>query len=259
MSVLRGAGAPDNGRMNAAVPAESAVHPDNRAEAPLHGLSSMATRGLLAELVPLCETSIGIALHLESIGGVDVLRRIQAGEPVDWVVLASDAIDRLVLSGHLQPGSRVDLVRSEVAVAVPQGAALPDLSSASALREAVLAAPAVAYSTGPSGVAVQAMFERWGAAELLKPRTVVAPPGVPVAALLASGQATLGFQQLSELMGEPGIRVAGLMPPDSRITTVFSGAVGVQSGRSVAVRAVLDFWASAGLAEHKRRHGMDPA
>jgi molybdate transport system substrate-binding protein len=245
--------------MTAAPAHPSAAEAERFAEVRLRGLSSMATRGLLAELGPLCAPGIGTALDVASLGGVDVLRRVQAGEPVDLVFLASDAIDRLVASGHLQEGSRVDLVRSEVAVAVPEGATLPDLRSESTLREAVLAAPQVSYSTGPSGVAVQALFERWGLGAVMKARTVVAPPGVPVAAILASGQAALGFQQLSELMGEPGIQVAGLMPPDARITTVFSGAISVHTPHADAARQVLAFLASDGLADIKRQHGMDPA
>ncbi len=244
--------------MTAAAAHSSAAEAESFAGVRLRGLSSMATRGLLAALAPLCAPGVGTALDVESLGGVDVLRRVQAGDPVDLVFLASDAIDRLLSSGHLQEGSRVDLVRSEVAVAVPEGAAWPDLRSESALREAVLAAPTVSYSTGPSGVAVQALFERWGMGAVMKARTVVAPPGVPVAALLASGQAALGFQQLAELMGEPGIQVAGLMPPEVRITTVFSGAVGIHTAQADAARQVLTFLASEGLTDVKRQHGMDP-
>jgi ABC-type molybdate transport system substrate-binding protein len=113
----------------------------------------MATKPLLADLVALYQAQApGVQVLVESVGGVDAAKRVQAGEAFDGVVLASDAIDKLVSSGHVLAGSRVDLVRSGVAVAVPAGQPVPDISTEAALKAAVLAAPTLGYSTGPSGV-----------------------------------------------------------------------------------------------------------
>ena len=121
---------------------------------PLAVISSMATKALLTELLAEFQRlPPGRAVALESVGGVDAARRVAAGEALDAVVLGSDAIDQLIASGHVRAGSRVDIVRSGVAIAVRAGAPRPDTGSEAALKAAVLAARSVGYSTGPSGVA----------------------------------------------------------------------------------------------------------
>ena len=224
----------------------------------LRGISSMATRQLLAELAALHEQRGGQAVAFESVGGVDAAKRVAAGEAFDVVALASDAIDKLIAAGHLLPGSKVDLVHSGVAVAVREGAPLPDLSTEDAVRQAVLAAPSLSCSTGPSGVALARLFERWGIAAQIAPRIVTAPPGVPVGSLVAKGEVALGFQQLSELIHLPGIAVAGPLPPAIQITTTFSAGIGAASTRAEETRALLAFMASPEAAEAKRRQGMSP-
>jgi len=219
----------------------------------------MATRALLEELAAAHSHSTGVAASFVAMGGVEAARRVAAGEVFDVVALASDAIDKLVAAGRLNAAGKVDLARSGVAVAVRAGAQRPDISTGNALRSAVLAAPRIAYSTGPSGVALVALFERWGIADEVRSRLLQAPPGVPVGSLLARGEAALGFQQLSELMGVEGIDLLGPLPPEIQITTVFSAAPAIGCTQSEAARALLEFMASADSASIKRRHGMEPA
>lgn len=223
------------------------------------GISSMATRQVLAELIEGFQRKTGQPVRIESVGGVDAAKRVQAGEAFDVVILASDAIDKLVASGHVQAGSRVDLVRSGVAVAVRAGAPEPDISSEDAVRAAVLAAPSVSYSTGPSGVALARLFERWGITEQIKDRIVTPPPGIPVGSLVAKGEVALGFQQLSELINLDGITVLGPLPPAIQITTTFTAGVCTGSQQGDAVRAMLAYMASPEAAAAKQRQGMDPA
>lgn len=219
----------------------------------------MATRQLLAELVAQYRQRTGLPVEIESVGGVDAARRVQAGEPFDLVVLGSDAIDKLMAAGCLVPGSKVDLVVSGTSVAVPQGAPRPDISSEEGLRQAVLAAPSVSYSTGPSGVALARLFERWGIAGQIAGRVVTPPPGTPVGSLVARGEVALGFQQLSELIHVPGLDIVGPLPAAIAIDTVFSGAACLRSTRPDAVRELLAFMASPETAEATRRQGMAPA
>lgn len=227
---------------------------------PLRLISSMATRALLADLAAACAREPARAeLALESVGGVDAARRVRAGEPFDAVVLAADAIDALAAEGHIVPGSRVDLVRSEVAVAVRAGAARPDIGSEAAVRSAVLAAGSLGYSTGPSGVQLLQLFERWGIAEQIRSRLVQAPPGVPVGRLVAEGRVELGFQQAPELIGLPGITVLGALPAPIRITTVFAAGLAAASTQPAAVRALLAWMASPATADIKQRNGMEAA
>jgi molybdate transport system substrate-binding protein len=219
----------------------------------------MATRQVLAELADAYQASTGVAVHLESVGGVDAARRVQAGEPFDLVVLAADAIDKLAVGGAVLAGSKVDLVNSPVAVAVRAGAPVPDIATQEELRRAVQAAASIGYSTGPSGTALLRLFERWGIATEIGPRLLQAPPGVPVGTLVAGGEVALGFQQLSELIHLKGIALAGLLPAPVQIITTFSGAVCAASNQADAARRVLAFMASPEAAAAKRRHGLEPA
>jgi molybdate transport system substrate-binding protein len=225
----------------------------------LKAISSMATRQVLAELAHAWQRRSDYALSIESVGGVDAAKRVQAGEPFDAVFLAADAIDRLVAAGRVIAGSKVDLFRSPVAVAVRAGSPHPDIGTEAALRQAVLEAPTIGYSTGPSGVALMKRFEQWGIAAQVEARIVQAPAGVPVGSLVAAGEVALGFQQLSELMHLKGIEVVGPMPDSVQIVTTFSAGACTASTQADAVHGLFDFLASPEAAETKRRHGMEPA
>jgi molybdate transport system substrate-binding protein len=234
--------------------------------APLHMsttlrlISSMATRSLLAELVTLAHSRLpDLRVQLESVGGVDAARRIASGEPFDGVVLDSQAIDRLMASGHVMADSRVDLVRSGVAVAVPAGAPVPDISSEAALKAAIVAAPSLGCSSGPSGVMLARQFEVWGISGQIAPRIVQAQPGVPVGSLLAQGKVALGFQQLSEMRGVQGITIVGMLPKAVEIITTFSGSVAATCRQGQAMRELLALWHSPACSALKQGHGMEPA
>lgn len=224
----------------------------------ISGISSMATRSMLAELARDYRQRHGVEVSFESVGGVDAARRVLDGEAFDLVVLASDAIDKLIAAGRVDAHSKVDLVHSGVAVAVPAGAPQPDIGSEAAVRQAVLDARTVAYSTGPSGVQLLKLFERWGVVQTLGERLVQAPAGVPVGSLVSRGEIALGFQQLSELINVDGIRVVGPLPPAIQIDTVFSAAVCSTCRQPMALRALLEFLVSPMADEAKRRHGMVP-
>ena len=228
--------------------------------AALNGISSMATRQVLADLSAAWQAQGGEPVQIESVGGVDAAQRVQSGdEAFDVVFLASGAIDKLQAAGRVLPGSKVDLMLSSTAVAVHAAAQLPDISTEDAVRSAVLAAPSIGYSTGPSGVALQKLFERWGIADEIKPRIVQARPGVPVGSLVASGEVALGFQQLSELIHVAGIQIVGSLPSAIAIDTVFSAGVVTGSANAEAVQRLLAFMASPEAAAAKRRQGMEPA
>jgi len=229
------------------------------AERPLHVISSMATRDVLRELARSYSSATLQETVTEAAGGVDVAKRVETGEPLEVVVLASDVIDRLIGAGKLLAGSRVDLVKSGVVVAVRSGAPKPDVATEEALKRAVLAAKTISYSTGPSGAHLQQTFERWGVLDQIKPRIVVAPPGVPVGSLIAEGAAELGFQQLSEFINLPGVEILGPLPPPVQTVTIFSGGIAASCSRPEAARAFLNFAASPAADEIKRRYGMQPA
>jgi molybdate transport system substrate-binding protein len=225
----------------------------------IRGISSMATRQLLEQLARDYQSRSGIETTFESVGGVEAAKRVRAGETFDLAVLASDVIDGLIAEGHLLAGSRTDLVRSGIAIAVRAGMPHPAIGSEEALRASVLAADSIGYSTGPSGTALMQLFERWGIAGDLQSRLVQARPGFPVGQLVAQGQAQLGFQQLSELINLPGIEIIGPMPEAIQIITTFSAGICAASTQADALHALLAFLAGPDSAQAKQRQGMEPA
>lgn len=218
----------------------------------------MATRELLGELAAAYAREFSQAVITEATGGVDAAKRVQAGEAVDIVVLAGNAIDKLIADGKVQAG-RIDLVKSGVAIAVRKGATRYDIGSEEAVKRAVLAAKSVSHSTGPSGTYLQQLFERWGILQEIKGKIVVPPPGIPVGSLVANGECELGFQQLSELMNLAGIDVLGPLPAEIQTLTIFSGGVATTSTNPADARRVLDYMTSPATGDVKRRHGMDAA
>lgn len=222
---------------------------------PLKLVSSMATREMLLALAARYESETGQRVAAESAGGVEVAKRVSAGESVDVVVLASNAIDKLIAEGRIN-GGRVDLVRSGVALAVRAGAPRPSIANEADVKALVQGAPSLSYSTGPSGVYLEKLFARWGILEQIRDRIVVPPPGVPVGSLVADGSVALGFQQLSELMNLAGITVLGPLPDEIQQLTVFSGGVGASSSAPDAARTLLDYLASPEVASLKQQHGM---
>jgi len=223
------------------------------------GLSSMATRRILADLARDYESRAGVKVEIRSIGGVEAAKLARAGEPVDVVALASKVMDSLEAEGVLAKGGVRNFARSEIAVAVRTGAPRFSVKSEQAVRQAVLDARRICYSTGPSGDHLKALCEKWGVADSVLKRALLAPAGVPVASLVARGEADLGFQQLSELIGQPGVDVVGALPPEIQAVTVFSAGVSITSAAPEAARAFIGFLVEPEAGETKRRYGMAPA
>jgi len=224
----------------------------------LQGLSSMATRSVLADLT--AERELGLThLDVRSAGGVEVSRRLREGEVADVAVLARGAIEALVRDGIVDESTVLPLFRSDVVVGVPRGAPLPDVTTVKSLRAALLASRRIGYSTGPSGSALLALVQAWGLTEGLADKWVQAPSGVPVARLIADGAADLGFQQRSELTAAPGVTVVGPMPPGAAIMTTFTGAVPTSARHRQEAMEALARLGAPSAHEIIRRHALAPA
>jgi molybdate transport system substrate-binding protein len=225
----------------------------------VRGVSSMATRQILADLGAGYEAETGRRAEFQSMGGLVAAQRVRDGEPFGIVVLASDALEKLEAENHILPGSRIGFARSEMAMAIRAGSPHPKLNDEMDVKNAVLSAQAIAYSTGPSGVHLMDLIRKWKIEEIVAPRLAAAPPGVPVGALITRGDAAIGFQQLSELMHEPGVEVVGLLPSTIQSITLFSIGLGKNSTNSSASRDFCAYLTSAKAHEAIRRHGMEPA
>ncbi|MEU4062270.1 substrate-binding domain-containing protein [Streptomyces wedmorensis] len=222
----------------------------------ISGLSSMATRPILAELSEHIRNAHGIPVRFEAAGGVETERRVREGAEADLLVLADGALSALAKEGHLLPDTVRPLWISQVVAAVPEGAPIPALGSASDLRTALLSARSIAYSTGPSGTALIDLISRLDLTDTLAGRLVQAPPGVPVGSLLSSGQADLAFQQHSELMDLPGVAVIGPLPGDTAISSLFSAGVLTSSTQPTRALEVLDLLASDTATKTARARGL---
>lgn len=217
----------------------------------------MATRQMLAEVVVRYRDKTGVDVQVESTGAVNAVKRVEAGEVFDGVLLSFNGLDTLMAAGKVV-GPRIDFVHSGVAIAVKAGAPHPDVASEEAVKRAVLAAPSLSYSTGASGIALAKLFERWGIAEQIQSRIVVPPPGTPVGTLLAKGDVALGFQQLSELKFLAGIDIVGPLPPAIQIDTLFSAGVAATCTQREATEAFFAFLNDPSLDQLKVEQGFAP-
>jgi molybdate transport system substrate-binding protein len=221
------------------------------------GISSMATRQILADLVGPYEQRIGCGVGIRSMGGVDAARRIRAGEPTDVVILASNVMEQLEAEGHIASRSRADFARSGIAMAVASGARRPSIDDEQSVKQATLQARKICYSTGPSGDHLRRLWRRWGIFDAISQRIVQAPAGVPVGTMIANGEADVGFQQLSELLHVPGLDIVGPLPPEIQATTVFSAGVSSSSSQVEQAGALIAYLTSPEAEAAKRQHGME--
>ena len=222
------------------------------------GISSMATRQILAELCGAYRQKPGHTVAIESVGGVDAAKRIRAGEKFDIVVLADAAMKKLEADGFLKAGSQAGFAESSIAVAVKSGTKRPDLTNEATTKAAVLAAQSIGYSSGPSGTHALKLLEKWGVDPKDTRRVVQSPPGVPVGTLIARGEVELGFQQMSEFLDVQGIEVAGLLPAVIQSVTLFACGVGAQAGNEAGARDLIAYLTSPDTNATKWKHGMEP-
>ena len=225
---------------------------------PITVISSMATRQILHELTATYNGKAGQAVEVQSVGGVDAARRIRAGEVFDLVVLASDALKALSDDGFVIGDSIREFARSPTAVAVPVGAPHPATCDEAAIKALISSVERIGLSTGPSGTSVMKLLTSWGMLDKSDRRIVKAPPGIPVARLLSAGDADVGFQQLSELMGQPGIEIVGTVPETLQPMTIFTCGIGSRAADSIGAQALQSALVSDDTAAAKRKSGMEP-
>lgn len=221
-------------------------------------LSSNAAKEAYIELFPQFEKASGHKIVITWAGTNDIKKRIAAGEIYDLIVIASPEMDAFIKDGKVVAGSKADLVKSGVGVAVKAGAPKPDFSSAEALKKTLIAAKSVGYSQGPSGVYMVSLFDKMGIADQVKAKAKVVTPGVPVATVVRSGEAEIGFQQVSELIHEKGIDFLGPLPAEIQRITTFSGGIPTQAKEPAAAKALQSFLTAPERAGDLKKHGLSP-
>jgi molybdate transport system substrate-binding protein len=226
--------------------------------AELKVLSTQATEEAYRELVPQFEKDTGHKVTTVFTGTLDANKRLAAGETYDLLIMSGPSIDEHIKAGKVVPGSRVDLAKSGVGVGVKAGAPKPDISTTEALKKTLLAAKSIGYSTGPSGVYVIGLFQRMGIADEVKGKLKQTPTGVFVGSIIASGEAEIGFQQVSELSHFAGVDYVGPLPADIQQFTTFSSGIVAGTKESDAAKALVKFITAPAAAAAFKKRGMEP-
>ncbi len=221
-------------------------------------LSTQATEEAYRELVPQFERASGHKVTTTFTGTLDVMKRIAAGETYDLIIMAGPSIEELIKAGKIVSGSRVDIAKSGVGVAVRKGAPKPDISTVEALKKTLLAAKSIGYSTGPSGIYLVNMFRKMGIADEVKGKLKQTPTGVFVGSIIANGEAEIGFQQVSELVHFAGLDFLGPLPADVQQITVFSGGIRAGAKEAGAAKALLTFITATAAAPVIKKYGLEP-
>ena len=224
-------------------------------------LSSNAARTLMEEIAPLFERASGHKITLGFGTSQQVAKRVQDGEAADLVIITPEAIDQLAGQGKVRDGSRVDVARSFVGIAIRAGAPRPDISTPEALKRTLLAAKSVTFSdpaTGAaSGVHAVRLFERLGIAAEMKPKYKLGD-GSSTGPIVARGEAELAIQQISALIPYAGIVVVGPLPPELQYVTTLSAGIGTAGKAPDAVTAFIKFLGTPDAAAVIRAKGLEP-
>jgi len=221
-------------------------------------IASAAIKEVVLDLIPAFEKSSGHKVTTIWAGTEAITKRISGGEVVDIVLIAAPNIDKLISEGRLVAGSRADVAKSGIGVAVRAGLPRPDISSGEAVKKAVLSAKSVAYSSGPSGFYLADLFKNMGIASQIKDKVKQTPSGVQVGEIVARGEAELGFQQISELLHLKGIQYLGPLPADIQHITVFSAGLHREATAPDAANALVKFLTAPEAGPIIRKTGMEP-
>jgi molybdate transport system substrate-binding protein len=223
-------------------------------------LSSIATREAYLELVPPFERASGHKVTTAWSGTTAIMKTMAAGtDQYDLVIISSTEMEELIKQGKIVAGSRADLAKSGIGIAVRAGAKRPDVGTPEALKKALIAAKTVGYTSGPSGVYMAGLIERMGIAAEVKAKFRSVPSGGTIGTIVASGDCEIGFQQVSELVHIPGVDYIGPLPAEVQRVTVFS--IGLQTGapNPGPAKALAAFLTAPGAVAVMQKHGLEAA
>lgn len=221
-------------------------------------LSTMALRNALKDLLPAFTKETGIEIGIDYGATAQLSERIRAGARADILLAVASSIDNLITEDILRPGSRVDLVSSEVAMAIQQSAVAPDISTQEAFVATLRAARSIAFSKqGASGMYFASLIKRLGLEEEVLSKAVVLAEGL-TGELVLKGEVELAVQQMSELLQVPGINIFGKLPPAVQQSTVFSAGIFKQSAQDAATQSLIAFLRTSDAKHAFEQQGLDP-
>jgi molybdate transport system substrate-binding protein len=221
-------------------------------------IASVAFKDAYLAMQPDFEKTTGHRVTTLWLPTVEIMSRLKSGESADLVIMASSGIDELSKLGIIKPESRQNYVQSGIGIGMQKGAKKPDISSADAVKQALLNAKSVAYSTGPSGVYLVSLFEKMGITAAIAPKLKVIQ-GEPVGAVVERGDAEIGLQQVPEILAVPAIDYVGPLPPEIQRITTFVFGTHQKVGDSAAVKAWMTTLQSAAAIPIIKKFGLDPA
>ncbi len=221
-------------------------------------IASVAFKDAYLAMVPDFEKTTGHKVNTLWLPTVEIMSRLKAGETTDLVIMAGSGIDELIRLGKLQKDLRQTYVKSGIGIGMQKGSVKPDLSTAEAVKTALLNAKSVAYSTGPSGVYLVSLFEKMGITAQLAPKLKVIQ-GEPVGAVVQRGEAEIGLQQVPEILAVPAIDFVGPLPAEIQSITVFAFGVHEKVNDLAATKAWMKTLQSDAALAPIKKYGLDPA
>jgi len=223
-------------------------------------LTAGAMRGVITELLPQFEKDTGHKVSLDNATAGMLAQRIEGGEAFDVAVITPKVIDELIGKGKIAPGSRVDVAKVGIGVAVKEGAPLPEIGTAESFRRALLAARSVAYidpkAGGSSGVYFDGLLQRLGIAHEIRPKARLKQGGY-VAELVATGEAEMAVHQISEITPVKGVVLVGPLPAEIQNFTTYTAAIGANARDAAAARILVERLAGPAAAPILKAKGME--
>ena len=223
-------------------------------------ISTTSCKEALIELVPEYEKQSGNKINMTYGGGSALSQQIRAGGiRADIFIGPEEFSSPLIAEGKLVGSSRTAIVRSTTGLAVRAGAAKPDIGSAEKLKSALLAARAVSYSAGASGMQFVKVLEKLGIADAVAAKKVAPKPGELVGAVVARGEADIGVQQISELLPVSGIEIIGRLPSELETPIIYAATAFPDSAQGAAAKSFVDFLLKSPTAHAVFKHkGLEP-
>jgi len=226
-------------------------------------LASTAMKTSMDMLMPQFEQASGHKTSFTYGPSARIAKQVADGDANDVTIVTDAGIDDLIKKGRIVPGSRADLARSAMALAVQRGAPRPDISTVEKFKQAMLAAKSLGMSNpvggGASGAILAGIFDKLGIAEQMKPKLIYGPGGPAglIGNFLVRKEVEIGIQQMPELMAVPGIDIVGTLPFGNDTVSVFSAGVSTGATDAGAARALIQFLTTPAAKAAIKSKGMD--